>query len=121
MNAVKTVILLALLSGLFLFLGEALGGRQGLYAGLFIAVLMNFFSYFFSDRIALATYSAQPVTQEQNGYVFSRVAPIVAGLAQRMNIPMPKLWLIPDNSPTRSPLAGIPSMPRLRSRPAFLR
>ncbi len=99
MNAVKTAILLALMSGLFLFLGETLGGRQGLYAGLFIAVLMNFFSHFFSDRIALATYSAQPVTLQQNGYVFARVAPIVAGLAQRMSIPMPTLWLIPDNSP----------------------
>jgi heat shock protein HtpX len=99
MNAVKTVLLLGLLSGLFLFLGEAFGGRQGLYAGLLIAVVMNFFSYFFSDKIALATYSAQPVTPQQNGYVYTRVAPIVAALAQRMGIPMPKLYLIPDNSP----------------------
>ena len=99
MNAVKTVLLLGLLSGLFLFLGQAFGGRQGLYAGLLIAVVMNFFSYFFSDKIALATYSAQPVTPQQNGYVYARVAPIVAALAQRMGIPMPKLYLIPDNSP----------------------
>jgi heat shock protein HtpX len=99
MNIVKTVLLLGLLSGLLLFLGEAFGGRQGLYIGLAIAVAMNFFSYFFSDKMALMAYSAQPVTQEQNAGVYVRVAPIVSGLAQRMGIPMPKLWLIPDNSP----------------------
>lgn len=99
MNALKTAILLGVLSGLLLFLGEFFGGRNGLYIGLAIAVAMNFFSYFFSDKMALATYSAQPVTPEQNAAVYSRVYPIVAGLAQRMGIPMPKLWLIPDNSP----------------------
>lgn len=99
MNAVKTVLLLGVLSGLLLFLGEFFGGRNGLYIGLAIAVAMNFFSYFFSDKMALATYSAQPVTPEQNAAVYGRVYPIVAGLAQRMGIPMPKLWLIPDNSP----------------------
>ncbi len=99
MNALKTALLLGVLSGLLLFLGEFFGGRNGLYIGLAIAVAMNFFSYFFSDKMALATYSAQPVTPEQNAAVYSRVYPIVAGLAQRMGIPMPKLWLIPDNSP----------------------
>lgn len=99
MNAVKTVLLLGLLSGLMLFLGEAFGGRQGLYVGLAIAIAMNFFSYFFSDKMALAMYAAQPITPEQNPSVYARVYPIVAGLAQRMNIPLPKLWLIPDNSP----------------------
>jgi heat shock protein HtpX len=99
MNTVKTVLLLGVLSGLLLFLGEAFGGRNGLYVGLILAVAMNFFSYFFSDKIALATYSAQPVTPEQNSAVYARVSPIIAGLAQRMGIPMPKLWLIPDPSP----------------------
>ncbi len=99
MNMVKTVLLLGVLSGLLLFLGELFGGRQGLYIGLAIAIAMNFFSYFFSDKMALATYSAQPLTPEQNSAIYARVYPIVAGLAQRMNIPMPKLWLIPDNSP----------------------
>jgi heat shock protein HtpX len=60
---------------------------------------MNFFSYFFSDKLALATYSAQPVTPEQNAPVYARVAPIVSGLAQRMGIPMPRLWIIDDPSP----------------------
>ena len=99
MNTVKTVLLLGVLSGLLLFLGEAFAGRNGLYIGLFIAIVMNFASYFFSDKIALATYSAQPVTPEQNSAIYARVAPIVGGLAQRMGIPMPKLWVIPDRSP----------------------
>lgn len=99
MNSVKTVLLLGLLSGLLLWGGELIGGKNGLYLGLLLAVGMNFFSYFFSDRIALMTYSAQPVSPEQNPYVYNRVAPIVSSLAQQMNIPMPKLWLIPDDSP----------------------
>lgn len=99
MNTVKTVLLLGLLSGLLLFLGEAFGGRNGLYIGLVIAVAMNFFSYFFSEKMALATYNAQPVTPEQNGQIYARVAPIVGGLAQRMGIPMPRLWVINDPSP----------------------
>jgi heat shock protein HtpX len=99
MNSVKTVLLLGVLSGLLLWGGELIGGRNGLYVGLLMAAGMNFFSYFFSDRIALMTYSSQPVTPEENQYVYNRVAPIVAPLAARMNIPMPKLWLIPDDSP----------------------
>jgi heat shock protein HtpX len=99
MNSVKTVLLLGLLSGLLLWGGELIGGRNGLYLGLLMAIGMNFFSYFFSDRIALMTYSAQPVSPEQNPYVYNRVAPIVSALAARMRIPMPKLWLIPDDSP----------------------
>jgi heat shock protein HtpX len=99
MNALKTALLLGLLSGLLLFGGEALGGRQGLIWALGIAAVMNFASYFFSDKIALMTYSAQPVTSEQNPQVYRRVEPIVRGLTQRMGLPMPKLWLIPDPSP----------------------
>ncbi|MGA8028919.1 MAG: zinc metalloprotease HtpX [Bryobacteraceae bacterium] len=99
MNILKTVLLLGILSGLLLFLGETFGGRNGLYIGLILAIAMNFFSYFFSDKMALATYSAQHVTSDQNAAVYARVAPIVAGLAQRMGIPMPKLWLIPESSP----------------------
>ena len=99
MNAIKTVILLGILSGLLLVGGEALGGRNGLVIGLMLAIGLNFFSYFFSDRLALATYSAQPVTPMENAQAYARMQPIVAGLAQRMNIPMPKLWLIPEDSP----------------------
>jgi heat shock protein HtpX len=99
MNALKTAMLLGLLSGLLLIGGEAIAGRQGLIWALGIAAVMNFASYFFSDKIALMTYSAQPVTPEQNPEVYRRVEPIVRGLAQRMGLPMPKLWLIADPSP----------------------
>ncbi|HEX3879740.1 MAG TPA: zinc metalloprotease HtpX [Bryobacteraceae bacterium] len=99
MNAVKTAMLLGLLSALLLVGGEAIAGRQGLYIALGFAALMNFGSYFFSEKIALMTYRAQPVTPEQNPEVYRRVEPIVRGLTQRMGLPMPKLWLIPDPSP----------------------
>ena len=99
MNAVKTALLLGILSGVLLFGGEMIGGRNGLYTALAIAVLMNFFGYFFSDKLALAMYSAQPVTASQNGEVYARVFPIVQSLCQRMGLPMPRLWLIADESP----------------------
>ena len=99
MNGVKTALLLGLLSGLLLFGGQMIAGRSGLQIALLIAVVMNFASYFFSDKIALASYSAQPVTPEENSEVYRRVFPLVQTLVQRMNLPMPKLWLIPDASP----------------------
>jgi heat shock protein HtpX len=61
--------------------------------------VMNFAGYFFSDKIALASYSAQPVTPEQNPEAYRRVEPIAANLTRRMGLPMPKLWLINENSP----------------------
>ena len=99
MNAVKTALLLGLLSAMLLVGGQAIAGRQGLYVGLGLAVVMNFASYFFSDKIALATYSAQPLSETENPEIYRRVAPIVGGLAQRMGIPMPKLYITPDESP----------------------
>lgn len=99
MNAVKTVLLLGLLSGVLLFGGELIGGTRGLEWGLVLAIGMNFFSYFFSERLALMSYSAQPVTPEQNSDVYARVFPLVHNLTQRMGLPMPKLWLIPEDSP----------------------
>jgi heat shock protein HtpX len=99
MNAVKTALLLGLLSGLLLFAGEAIAGRQGLYYALAFAALMNFAGYFFSDKLALAMYQAQPVSETENPEAYRRVAPIVRNLTQRMGLPMPKLWLIPEESP----------------------
>jgi heat shock protein HtpX len=99
MNALKTTLLLGGLTGLLLFLGEMFGGRGGLTIGLLIAVVTNFVAYFFSDRIALSTYSAQPVTPTENPEVYARVFPLVQSLTQRMGLPMPKLWLLPDESP----------------------
>lgn len=99
MNAIKTVALLGLLSGMLLLGGELAGGTNGLLIGLGLAVAMNFFGYFFSDKLALMMYSASPVTEQENPQVYRRVYPLVAGLTQRMGLPMPKLWLISDPSP----------------------
>ena len=66
MNTFKTVLLLGLLSGLLVIGGGAIAGRNGLYIGLGLAVVMNFSSYFFSDKIALASYDAQPVSETEN-------------------------------------------------------
>lgn len=119
MNALKTAVLLGLLSALLLVGGQALGGQQGLTIALVLAVVMNITSYFFSDRIALASYSAQPVTPTENSQLYARVYPVVHGLAMRMGIPMPKLWLIPRRRRTHSPPAGIRIMPRLLSQQEF--
>jgi len=98
-NTLKTAVLLGLLIALLLVGGEALYGRQGLYISLGLAFAMNFAGYFFSDKIALASYSARPVTETENPDVYRRVAPIVGNLCHRMGLPMPKLWLIPQDSP----------------------
>ena len=99
MNGLKTAILLGALSGLLLVGGEMLGGQNGLVIGLLLAVGMNFFSYFFSEKLSLMMYSAPPVTPQENPEVYARVYPLVHNLTQRMGLPMPKLWLIPDDSP----------------------
>jgi heat shock protein HtpX len=98
-NTLKTVLLLGLLSGLCLFVGDWLGGAQGLYMGFGFALLMNFGSYFFSDKIALAMYHAQPVSETENPEVWRRIGPMTRNLTQRMGIPMPKLYAIPEDSP----------------------
>jgi heat shock protein HtpX len=99
LNNVKTVLLLGALSGLLLLGGEMLLGRDGLWMGLAVAVLMNVGSYFFSDKIALKMYGAQPVTEMENREVWRRLFPMVQNLTQRMGLPMPKLWVIPEQSP----------------------
>src|SRR5579864_2537198 len=98
-NTIKTVLLLGALSAVLVVFGQYFGGRNGLYFGLFFAVAMNFAGYFFSDKIALATYSAQPVTETEHPEVYRRVAPIVRNLTQSMGLPMPKLWVIAEDSP----------------------
>src|SRR5215472_937467 len=95
-NTLKTALLLGLLTALLLIGGQAVGGRQGLYVALFFAIVMNFSGYFFSDKIALSMYRAQPVTETENPDAYQRVGPLVADLCRRMGLPMPKLYLIPD-------------------------
>lgn len=99
MNNLKTALLLGLLSGVLLVAGEAFGGRNGLVLALLVAGGMNFFSYYFSDKLALSMYSAQKVSESENWDVYRRLEPIVRGLTQRMGLPMPKLFVIPDDSP----------------------
>jgi heat shock protein HtpX len=99
MNTVKTALLLGLLSAVLVVGGGMIGGQNGLYMGLGLAVGMNFSSYFFSDKIALMSYAAQPVSETENPEAYRRVAPIVRNLCQKMGLPMPKLWLIPEDSP----------------------
>ncbi|HOL71569.1 MAG TPA: zinc metalloprotease HtpX [Bryobacteraceae bacterium] len=99
MNNLKTVLLLGLLSGLLVLGGGYLGGRDGLWIGLGLAVAMNFASYFFSDKIALSMYSAQPVNESQNWEIYRRIGPMVQNLCHKMGLPMPKLWVIPEQSP----------------------
>jgi heat shock protein HtpX len=98
-NTLKTVLLLGLLSALLLVGGQALGGRGGLYGAMALVVIVNVASYFFSDRIALAMYQAQPVNENENGDVYRRLAPLVGNLCRRMELPPPRLWLIPGDSP----------------------
>jgi heat shock protein HtpX len=98
-NGLKSTLLLGSLSGLLLFLGQALGGANGLVIGFFLAVAMNFFSYFFSEKIALTMYRAQPVTPQENANIYARVYPMTQMLCQRMGIPVPRLWVIPEHSP----------------------
>jgi heat shock protein HtpX len=92
MNTAKTTLLLGALTGLLLFMGTVLAGRQGMTIALVMAAAMNFGAWFWSDKIVLRMYRAQPVTPEQAPELFA----IVQGLAQKAGIPMPKLYVIPD-------------------------
>jgi heat shock protein HtpX len=92
-NGVKTVLLLGALSGILLVIGELAGGSQGLMLAFVFAVIMNIGSYWFSDKIVLRMYRAQQVGPEH------RLHQLVARLAQRASLPMPKVYIIPDASP----------------------
>jgi heat shock protein HtpX len=92
-NSLKTVLLLGLLSGVLLALGELLGGAQGLVVAFGFAIVMNFVSYWFSDKIVLRMYRAQEVGPEH------RLSQVVRRLATQAGLPMPKVYVIPDMSP----------------------
>src|SRR5688500_4782144 len=93
-NGLKTALLLGVLSGLLLVVGEVIfGGAEGLMFGFILAAVMNFGSYWFSDKIVLAMYRAKQVDA---GHPLYRMT---ANLAQRAGLPMPKVYLIPDQSP----------------------
>jgi len=94
-NAFKTALLLTALTLLLMFIGRYFGGQSGMILALVFAAVMNFVSYFFSDRIALAMYRAQPVTREE----LPRAYEIVERLTQKIGLPMPKIYVIPTESP----------------------
>jgi heat shock protein HtpX len=92
-NTLKTTLLLATLSALLLVIGEVAGGQAGLLIAFVFAAIMNFGSYWFSDKIVLRMYNAQEVGPEHPLYS------IVQGLAARAGLPMPRVYVIPDASP----------------------
>jgi heat shock protein HtpX len=92
-NTLKTTVLLAALSALLLFIGEALGGAQGLLLAFGFAAVTNFVSYFYSDKIVLRMYRAREVGPGHPLHAS------VARLAQRAGLPMPRVYVIPDASP----------------------
>lgn len=94
-NNVKTTVLLAGLTGLLLAIGELWGGQQGLVLALVLAGVMNLGSYFFSDKIALAMSGAQPISRDQAPRLYS----VVERLAAKANIPAPKIYFMPTDSP----------------------
>lgn len=94
-NTAKTAFLLTLLTLLFIWIGEHFGGCTGLVLGFLFAAGMNFFTYFYSDKIALKMYRAQPVTREE----LPRAYAVVERMTQRIGIPMPKMYVIPTDSP----------------------
>jgi heat shock protein HtpX len=94
-NTFKTAFLLTLLTLLLMFIGRFFGGQNGMLLALLFAAVMNFVSYFYSDKIALAMYRAQPVTREE----LPRAYAAVERLTQKIGIPMPKIYVIPNDSP----------------------
>jgi heat shock protein HtpX len=94
-NTFKTAFLLTALTLLLMVVGRAFGGQNGMLIALGVAVVTNFVAYFFSDKIALATYRAQPVTREQ----LPRVYGVVERMTQKIGLPMPKIYVIPTESP----------------------
>lgn len=94
-NVFKTTLLLTAMTLLLMMAGRAFGGQRGMLMALIFAGIMNFVSYFFSDKIALAMYRAQPVSRED----LPRVYNIVERLSQKVGLPMPKVYVIPTDSP----------------------
>jgi heat shock protein HtpX len=94
-NLLKTAVLMAAITALFMAIGAMIGGRTGMMLALAVAVGMNFFSYWFSDKMVLKMYRARQV-DEQSAPQFYRM---VAELAQRAELPMPKVYLIDEDAP----------------------
>uniref|UniRef100_A0A7C4ENX5 Protease HtpX homolog n=1 Tax=Thermodesulfovibrio aggregans TaxID=86166 RepID=A0A7C4ENX5_9BACT len=108
MHTVKTLVLMVFLTVFFIFVGSVIGGKQGATFALIIAVGMNFFAYFFSDRIVLTMYGAKQVSEAEAPELYR----IVRKLSQKAGLPMPKVYLIHADQPNafatgRSPKHGV--------------
>lgn len=95
MRIIRTTFLLAALTFFLVMVGQLLGGRNGMTLGLGIAIFTNVFAYFFSDKIALMSSGAQPVSREQLPRLYS----VMERLAAKANLPVPKLYVIPEPAP----------------------
>jgi heat shock protein HtpX len=94
-NQIRTTVLLTLMMVFFMFIGNLLGGRQGLIIAFFFAAGMNFFSYWYSDKIVLRMYNAREATPSQAPELYS----LVQDLANRAGLPTPRVYIIPKDSP----------------------
>lgn len=108
MNQVKTFFLMVVLTIIFVALGSMIGGKNGATIALGIALVMNFVSYWFSDRIVLRMYGAQPVSESEAPNLYN----MIASLSQKASIPMPRLYMIESDSPNafatgRNPEHGV--------------
>src|SRR5580765_967661 len=104
-NTFKTAFLLTAMTLLLMLAGRAFGGERGMLVALIFAAVINFVSYFFSDKIALAMYRAQPISRED----LPRVYNIVERLSQKVGLPMPKVYMIPTESPNAFATARNPN------------
>ncbi|MDZ7582498.1 MAG: zinc metalloprotease HtpX [Deltaproteobacteria bacterium] len=94
-NQVKTTLLLAVLTAFIMWIGQLLGGRQGMVIALVLAAGMNFFSYWYSDKLVLKMYRAREATPQQAPEIFA----MVRQLAQNAGLPMPKIFIVPSEAP----------------------
>ena len=95
MNQAKTLLIIVAMTGLLVWIGGYIGGESGMVMALAIGLVMNGVSYFFSDKIVLASYGAQVVTQAEAPELYA----IVANLAQRAGLPTPRIAIIPEDTP----------------------
>ncbi len=94
-NIFKTGLLLAVLTAMLVLIGGAIGGQQGMLVAFVIALAMNFFSYWFSDKMVLAMYGARPIEESQSPALYA----VVRRLATRAQIPMPRVYMIASDTP----------------------
>lgn len=117
MNSFKTTMLLSLLTVMLVFMGGAVGGKGGMMIAFVMAALMNFGSYWFSDKIVLRMYNAQEVTRNENPEFYG----MVERLAVRAGLPMPKVYIIPDQSPNAFATGRNPSHAAVAATEGILR